>query len=53
MKNFKVVYCFYDGSTEFIRVKAKNEHEASVKAIDWLDENLPTDKWDIEDIIKE
>ncbi len=50
LHEFKVTFSFYEGCKEHLTILAKNEIQASKKAKKWLEKNMITDDWDIEEI---
>ena len=51
LHEFGVKFSFYEGCTDYLTVLAKNEKQAAVKAKKWLEKNMLTDDWDIEEIV--
>ena len=51
LHEFKVKFSFYEGCTDYLTILAKNEIQAGMKAKKWLEKNMITDDWDIEEII--
>ena len=51
LHKFGVKFSFYEGCTDYLTVLAKNEKQASEKAKKWLEKNMLTDDWDIEEIV--
>ena len=50
LHEFNVTFSFYEGCTDYLTILAKNKIQASVKAKKWLEKNMVTDDWDIEEI---
>ena len=50
LHEFGVKFSFYEGCTDYLTVLAKNDKRASEKAKKWLEKNMLTDDWDIEEI---
>ena len=48
---FDVKFSFYEGCTDYLTILAKNEKQAAAKAKKWLEKNMLTDDWDIEEIV--
>ena len=51
LHEFGVKFSFYEGCTDYLTVLAKNEKQAAAKAKKWLEKNMLTDDWDIEEIV--
>ena len=51
LHEFGVKFSFYEGCTDYLTVLAKNEKQAAAKAKKWLEKNMFTDDWDIEEIV--
>ena len=51
LHEFGIKFSFYEGCTDYLIVLAKNEKQAAAKAKKWLEKNMLTDDWDIEEIV--